>query len=108
VAGTKSYDVVLEALNSFSTPPFLPYTISRLPNSLYLSIRTMVFVRRSVLRAANAAQAFRAAPFVRRSGQVLGRRFYSSGKGHEEHKTSDLPWYVLVLLFMLRSMGYSY
>lgn len=56
----------------------------------------MVFARRSVLRAANAARAFRA-PTVRRSGQVLGRRFNSTGgKGHNEYATSDMPWYVLI------------
>lgn len=55
----------------------------------------MVFARRSVLRAANAAQAFRA-PVVRRTGQVLGRRFKSTGgKGYDEHATSDTPWYVV-------------
>lgn len=54
----------------------------------------MVLARRSFRGLATAARSFRAAPVARRSGQVLGRRFYSSGKGYEEHATSDLPWYV--------------
>jgi hypothetical protein len=54
----------------------------------------MAFVRRSALRATIAAQSFSAAPVARRTTQLLGRRFYASGKGHDEHKTSDLPWCV--------------
>jgi hypothetical protein len=53
----------------------------------------MAFARRSALRATLAAQSFYAAPIVRRTTQLLGRRFYASGKGSDEHKTSDLPWY---------------
>jgi hypothetical protein len=53
----------------------------------------MVFARRSLRGVATAARSFRASPVTRRSGQVLGRRFYASGKGCEEHASSDLPWY---------------
>ncbi|KAK5791690.1 hypothetical protein VI817_006999 [Penicillium citrinum] len=57
----------------------------------------MVLARRSLRGVASAARSFRAAPIARRSGQVLGRRFYSSEKGEkgfEDHSTSDMPWYV--------------
>lgn len=57
----------------------------------------MVFARRSLRSVATAARSFRAAPVSRRSGQVLGRRFYASGKGYEEHASSDLPWYVQLM-----------
>lgn len=53
----------------------------------------MVFARRSLLRATFAAQSLRASP-VCLPGQTLGRRFYASGHGGEEHKSSDLPWCV--------------
>lgn len=56
----------------------------------------MVFARRSLRGVATAARSFRSAP-VTRPGQALGRRFYASGKGHEEHASSDLPWYVQLL-----------
>ena len=55
----------------------------------------MVLARRSLRGVASAARSFRAAPVVRRSGQVLGRRFYSSEKGdqgYDDHSTSDMPW----------------
>jgi hypothetical protein len=55
----------------------------------------MAFIRRSALRATVTAQSFYAAPAARRTTQLLGRRFYASGKGYDEHKTSDLPWCVL-------------
>ena len=54
----------------------------------------MVFVHRSVSRAVSAAQTLRAAPVSRGSAQTLGRRFASTGKAYEEHKSSDLPWCV--------------
>lgn len=53
----------------------------------------MVFARRSIFRAATAAQSFRAAPVARRSAQLLGRRFQSTGGSYEKgHASSDLPW----------------
>lgn len=54
----------------------------------------MLPARRSAFRAITAAQAFRAVPVAQRSTRLLGRRFYSSEKGHEQHRTSDLPWSV--------------
>ena len=60
----------------------------------------MVFARRSALRAVNATRALRTAPVTTRSSQLLGRRFYSSGKndkGYDDHTTSDILWYVLCL-----------
>lgn len=54
----------------------------------------MVVARRSLLRTTSAAQFLRAGPVIRRPGQTLGRRFYASGHGGEEHKSSDLPWCV--------------
>ncbi|KAJ5120722.1 uncharacterized protein N7515_010110 [Penicillium bovifimosum] len=53
----------------------------------------MVFARRSIFRAATAAQSFRAAPVTRRSAQLLGRRFKSTAGSYEPGpKSSDLPW----------------
>ncbi|KAJ5256916.1 hypothetical protein N7478_013020 [Penicillium angulare] len=54
-----------------------------------------VLARRSALRAVSTAQSCRIVPVASRSAQLLGRRLYSSGKsdgGHENHRSSDLPW----------------
>lgn len=59
---------------------------------LTVTSSTMAFARRSLRGMTTAARSFRTAP-VSRPGQLLGRRFYSSGKGYEEHTSSDLPWY---------------
>lgn len=57
----------------------------------------MVFARRSIFRAATAAQSFRAAPITRQSAQLLGRRFKSTGGSYEHGPaSSDLPWCVYV------------
>ncbi|CAG7954122.1 unnamed protein product [Penicillium nalgiovense] len=70
-----------------------PYSLSLLLYPYLSRYYTMVFARRSIFRAATAAQSFRAAPVVRQSAQTLGRRFNStSGSYHPGHKTSDLPW----------------
>lgn len=70
-----------------------PYSLSLLLYSYLSRYYTMVFARRSIFRAATAAQSFRAAPVARQSAQILGRRFNStSGSYHPGHKTSDLPW----------------
>jgi hypothetical protein len=53
----------------------------------------MVFARRSMFRAATAAQSFRTAPVARQSARILGRRFNSTSSSyHPGHTTSDLPW----------------
>ncbi|EKV15857.1 hypothetical protein PDIG_12180 [Penicillium digitatum PHI26] len=58
----------------------------------------MVLAHRSIVRAATAAQSFRAAPVTRQSVQLLGRRFKSTGGSYEKgYTSSDLPWRVNVL-----------
>ncbi|QQK42361.1 hypothetical protein Pdw03_6262 [Penicillium digitatum] len=53
----------------------------------------MVLAHRSIVRAATAAQSFRAAPVTRQSVQLLGRRFKSTGGSYEKgYTSSDLPW----------------
>lgn len=65
------------------------------PSPLFVLVYyyTMVFARRSIFRAATAAQSFRAAPVARQSAQLLSRRFKSTGGSYEPgHASSDLPW----------------
>lgn len=53
----------------------------------------MVFARRSIFRAATAAQSFRVGSVSRRSAQLLGRRFkYTSNSYEPGPSSSNLPW----------------
>lgn len=76
----------------FPSDPITPLVFSILP--IAFACPKMFQARRSALRALSATQTFRALPTAQRSSGFLGRRFYSSEKGHENHRSSDLPWYV--------------